>query len=119
MDLPPVDTIPTINIAQDGVQWLPDEVDWGSGGWLSLWVGGLSAQADPGNTVVEINGFPHFPDKVLPESGQINVQLRPLILPGFCEVRICHRGQFGPAKTIKVTGQPPAIRGLEALRYRG
>ena len=115
VDLPPVDAIPTIILAQDGVQWHPDEVDWGSGGWLSLWVSGLSAQADPGNTVVEINGIPHSPDKVLPESGQINVKLRPLILPGFCEVRLCHRGQFSPTRTIKVKGQPPVIRGLEAL----
>ena len=115
VDLPPIDAIPAIILAQDGIQWLPDEVDWGSGGWLSLWVSGLSAQADPGNTIVEINGIPHSPDKVIPESGQINVKLRPLILPGFCEVRLCHRGQFGPTKTIQVKGQPPAIRGLEAL----
>jgi tRNA (mo5U34)-methyltransferase len=116
VDLPPIDTIPTIVIAQDGIQWLSDEVDWGTGGWLSLWAEGLSAEADPGNTVVEINGLPHFPDKVCPENGQINVQLRPLILPGLCEVRIGHRGQFGPAKTIKVKGRPPTIRGLEALQ---
>jgi tRNA (mo5U34)-methyltransferase len=116
VDLPPVDTIPTIIIAQDGIQWHSDEVDWGNGGWLSLWVNGLSAQADPGNTVVEINGVPHFPDDVHPDSGQINVRLRPVILPGFSEVRLCHRGQFSPARTIKVKGQPPTIRGLEALQ---
>jgi hypothetical protein len=116
VDLPTAEQIPTIVTAQDGVQWHSDEVDWGNGGWLSLWAKGLSAQADPGNTVVEINGIPHFPDSVSAESRQINVKLRPLILPGIAEVRLCHRGQFGPAKTIKVKGQPPTIRGLEALQ---
>ena len=39
---------------QDGATWTKGTVDWSHGGWLTVWVEGLSAEANPGNTIVEV-----------------------------------------------------------------
>ncbi len=105
----------TIKAAQDGVLWQEGKVDWKSGGWMTLWVEGLSVEADPGNTVVEIDGVPHLPETLDPETGQLNVRLRPVILPGIYIVKVIHRGACSSGITIAVTGDPPQIHGLETL----
>lgn len=115
VDLPPVSNPVELNAVQDAVTWQTGQVDWGQGGWLTLWVAGLSPQADPGNTVVEIAGLPHFPEAVMPDRGQINVRLRPSIQAGEQAVKVIHRGAAGAARTVRVIGQPPKLRGLEAL----
>jgi tRNA (mo5U34)-methyltransferase len=116
MDLPPVDVTPEIRSAQDGITWQSGIVNWADGGWLTLWVYGLSAEADPGNTTVLISGVPHVPGVVVPSAnGQVNVQLRPIIGPGVHDVVVVHRGSRSSPVTIQVQGHPPAIRGLESL----
>lgn len=73
---------------QDGVTWAAGE----SGGWLTVWVDGLTAEADRGNTVVEIGGIPHEPVAVEAAAGQVNVKLRPMVREGRWMVRVRHRG---------------------------
>ncbi len=73
---------------QDGVTWALGE----SGGWLTVWVEGLTAEADRGNTVVEIGGIPHVPGAVEVGSGQVNVELRSMVREGRWMVRVRHRG---------------------------
>lgn len=115
LDLPPVETPIRILSIQDGIGWSFDEVSWANDGWMTLWVEGLSAEADPGNVSVIVNGVPHDPYGVVPQSGQVNVQLRPVIGPGACEVRVEHRGVRSDSRTLQVLGAPPPIRGLESL----
>ena len=118
MNLSAASAAPTIESAQDGVLWHDGRVDWNSGGWLTLWIRGLSAEADPGNTVVEIDGVPHLPETVDPETGQLNVRLRPIIPPGIREVKVSHRGALSSGITITVAGDPPEIHGLETCSGR-
>jgi hypothetical protein len=114
-DLPVVHTAPKLTSIQDGVSWRADEVDWAGGGWVTLWVEGLSAEADCGNLVVEIAGVPHLPDSVDPVKGQVNVKLRPLIRAGERDVRILHRGSASGSRKLRVVGDAPAVRGLDGL----
>src|SRR5205823_10544212 len=55
---------------QDSATWTVDEVDWAGGGRLTVWVEGLTVDADAGNTTVEIGGVPHYPEAVH-NTGQI------------------------------------------------
>jgi tRNA (mo5U34)-methyltransferase len=120
LDLPATGQPLELIAAQDGVLGHAGEVDWAAGGWLTLWADGLSAEADPGNTIAEIDGVPHFPEGVYPSSGQVNVRLRRVILAGRSQVRLFHRGQSSHARTITVKGEAPPIPGLErpGLQYR-
>jgi len=100
---------------QDGVSWTDNQMDWAGGGWLTVWVDGLTAEADLGNTTVEIGGVPHLPEAVHIDTGQINVQLRPVVFAGLNEVVVVHRGARSGPRMVQVVGNPPAIRGLERL----
>lgn len=104
-----------IQTLQDSVTWKEGEVHWANGGWMTVWADGLSAEADAGNTVVHVSGLPHFPHAVLATSGQINIQLRPLIEPGVHTVEVIHRGVRSTPSAVRVCGEPPPIRGLEVL----
>ena len=114
MDLPPVATNLTISSVQDGVTLQYDQVDWKEGGWITIWVTGLSAEADAGNTIVELAGVPHLPETVDAVRGQINVRLRPLMRAGEVELIVLHRGSKSLARTLRVRGDAPPIRGLES-----
>lgn len=115
VDLVPMTGALTIQSAQDGISWCDREVSWKSGGWLTLWIDGLSPEADAGNTIVEIDGVPHLPESVFPDTGQVNLQLRPVVSPGVRKVRVSHRGVWSQEVVVTVTGDRPAIRGLESL----
>ncbi|MDZ4798759.1 MAG: DUF1698 domain-containing protein [Bryobacteraceae bacterium] len=101
-----------LNSYQDGVNWDNTEVSWENGGWITLWVTGLTEQADPGNTVVLISGIPHAPVLVDSKSGQINVRLRPLIGAGCHQAAIAHRSQVSNDLSIIVSGTAPRLRGF-------
>jgi hypothetical protein len=60
VDLPGVAELKLLSV-QDGVTWTDNQVDWAGGGWLTVWVEGLTAEADMRNTTVEVGGIPHFP----------------------------------------------------------
>ncbi len=115
VDLSPIATALTIESAQDGIVWRENEVDWQNGGWLTLWIDGLSPEADAGNTVIEIDNIPHLPEAVFPATGQLNLRLRPVISSGLRRVRVKHRGACSQEIAIAITGAPPMIRGLERL----
>ena len=118
LDLPESGEEPRVASMQDGVTWSTGEVSLANG-WLTLWVEGLSVEADEGNTTVEVSGVPHFPDAVTPTGGgafQVNVRLRPVLRAGVHEVAVLHRGRRGEARTIRLTGAGPPVRGLESLR---
>ena len=80
---------------------------------MTLWVKGLSVEADPGNTIVEIAGVPHFQETVLVQSGQINVRLRPRIRSGIHEILVRHREAMSRAVSFQVVGNATIIHGLE------
>lgn len=82
---------------------------------MTVWVTGLSPEADPGNTIVKIADVPHFPHAVDSLSGQVNVLLRPVIKAGAHDVLICHRGGVSTTKPVIVRGEAPPIKGLEPL----
>jgi len=115
VDLPPAANPVTVASVQDGIAWTTDRIDWANGGWVTIWAAGLSAEADPGNTTVLLSGIPHDLEHVIPATGQINLQLRPVIRPGAHSLAIRHRGVIGPAHAIAVLGMPPPIQGLESL----
>jgi tRNA (mo5U34)-methyltransferase len=115
VDLPQISGPIHLTSVQDGITWHYDEVVWEQGGWMTLWVQGLSAEADPGNTLVELAGIPHYPEEVYPDSGQINVHLRPIVHEGTSQVRVLHRGAASNVMNVAVRGQAPAIQGLEPL----
>ena len=114
-DLPPVSNAIEIMSVQDGVTWKTGEVDWGKGGWLTVWINGLSPEVDAGNTVVEIGGIPHWPDAVDVSRGQVNIRLRPVVRAGCHAVVVVHRGTRTPGAMVQVTGDAPRIKGLETL----
>lgn len=101
---------------QDGATWTSGVVDWAGGGWMTLWVKGLTAEADSGNTTVDVGGVPHSPEAVHPESGQVNVRLRPAIGAGVHGVRVRHRGIVSASAAVTVNGERPSLKGLDALR---
>jgi tRNA (mo5U34)-methyltransferase len=118
VDLPVSEEDPRIVSMQDGVTWLTDEVSL-ENGWLTLWVEGLRVEADEGNTIVEVSGVPHFPEAVKPTrqgAFQVNIRLRPVLHAGIHEVSVLHTGRRSKARTIRLTGDGPRVRGLEALR---
>jgi tRNA (mo5U34)-methyltransferase len=115
VDLPPFSSPPRLLSVQDGRSWQPGQVDWAHGGWLTVWVEGLTTEADAANTAIHIDEVPHIPDAVHAGRGQINARLRPIIAPGQHEVRVMHRGAASGPASLTVVGKPPAIRGLEEL----
>jgi len=119
VDLPPLESELTLVSLQDGVTWDESSVGWEKGGFATLWVEGLSVEADAGNVTVEISGIPHAPIDVLVEASQVNIRLRPLIRGGVHEVRVTHRGKSTKNKELQVVGDGPGIMGLELLGDAG
>jgi hypothetical protein len=119
VDLPPTNNTITIGGLQDGITWESDKVDWDQGGWLTVWVDGLTPEADPGNTQVFIGGVPHCPEAVAAEQGQINVRLRPMIRAIPQTIYIVHRGARSDTRDFEVHGTAPVIRGLGEWRAEG
>jgi hypothetical protein len=115
VDLPAIENAIRVRSVQDGVSWSTGEVHWNGGGWVTVWVEGLSEEADPGNTTVYVSGVPHKPELVDSERAQINFRLRPLFHSGKHELRIVHRGAESHELTLVIIGDPPVIRGLEQL----
>lgn len=115
VDLPQSEVRPVITAIQDGITWMSGEVDWRNGGWMTVWVDGLTAEADAGNTVVFVADIPHAPEAVHVSTGQVNVKLRALSNPGLHDVAIVHRGARSEVVHVRIVGNPPAIRGLEGL----
>jgi tRNA (mo5U34)-methyltransferase len=104
MDLPPVEGPLTLISVQDGLTWRENEVDWDQGGWMTVWIDKLSQEADPGNTVVEVDSVPHLPETVNPSTGQVNLKLRPVIESGERRVKVLHRGVTTNERTFTVKG---------------
>lgn len=115
LDLPDSDLLPTITAIQDGVSWVSGEVNWGNGGWMTIWADGLAPTSDAGNTVVQVSGIPHYPNDVFAAEGQINVRLRLVVEAGLHDVVVVHCGARSKAHKIRVLGNPPPVRGLESL----
>lgn len=113
IDLPDMDQDLSIMSVQDGVSWGLGQVDWAKGGWMTVWVEGLSAEADPGNTTVFVGDIPHEPSTVLPDSGQINVRLRPVVAAGDHMVEVVHRGARSDSRDVRVLGTPPLLWGTD------
>ncbi len=82
---------------------------------MTLWMEGLSKEADAGNVTIFVSGVPHYPESVEVEKGQTNVRLRPLICPGSHPVTAVHRGATSNPVMVEVVGPPPLIKGLESL----
>jgi len=115
VDLPAIGNALRIVSLQDARSWTDDIVYWAGGGWLTIWIEGLSEEADCGNTRVIVDGILHSPDAVVPASGQVNVALRPVIADGLHRLAAEHRDIRSNTVTFNVIGAPPAIRGLENL----
>ena len=64
VDLPPAGPVKLLS-AQDGVSWKPNEADWAHGAWLTVWVEGLTLEADVGNTIVHVGDVPHHPETMI------------------------------------------------------
>ena len=104
IDLPSIEGPLTLISVQDGTTWQVNEVDWDRGGWMTVWIDRLSPEADPGNTIVEIDGVPHSPEDVSPSTGQVNLKLRPVIESGERHVKVLHRGVTTNGLTFTVKG---------------
>lgn len=115
LDLPPLPVPPRIISVQDGVSWTEGMADWASGGWLTVWVQGLSQVADCGNVTVLIDEVPHIPIWVSAEDGQINLQLRPMIHSGTHRLQVLHLEKLSQAINFGVLNAPPKVKGLESL----
>jgi hypothetical protein len=115
LDLAPIDSPIRVLSVQDGVSWKVDEIDWKDDGWITVWIEGLSPEADAGNVTIIVNGIPHTPRDVCAGTGQVNCQLRPSVGSGQQELYAEHRGARSGVVQARVVGEPPAIRGLEKL----
>ena len=114
-----------ILLIQDGVTWNNGQVDYGAGGWMTIWVAGISEEADSGNTTVFVDGIPHSPRDVMkcdqtgafggPGKFQINLALRPLFSVAEYKVEVVHRGSYSNSTNVTIKGSAPLIRGLESL----
>jgi len=109
VDLPALAGEIQVRAIQDGVI-LTDEVEWNHGGWLTVWVEGLSEWADVGNVIVEVDGVPHRPQAVT--MNQINLRLRPLFTAGDHILTVTHRHQQSLPVTFQLQGTAPGIKGL-------
>ncbi len=119
VDLAPLESELSLAALQDGLSWDEASVNWRTGGFLTVWANGLSAEADAGNVVVEISEIPHSPIGVQAETGQVNVRLRPLIEAGVHRVRVTHRGKSTEYLELEVVGDGPGIKGLQMLAGNG
>ncbi len=109
VDLEPATGTLSVEGIQDAITFVP-HVDWAQGGWVTLWVSGLTELADVGNIKVEIDGIPHRPHAVTRD--QLNLQLRPLFEAGIHRVVVEHRGLRSAAQDFTLRGECPAIKGI-------
>ncbi|MBY0505702.1 MAG: class I SAM-dependent methyltransferase [Bryobacteraceae bacterium] len=112
MDVPPLAGELKLTAVQDAVTF--GEADWANGGWLALWVEGLSEVADIGNVSVEVDGVPHGPRAI--SGAQVNVQLRPLFEAGPHELVVTHRGARSNPFTFYLKGNRPPIHGVDSIQ---
>lgn len=110
VDLEPLTGLLTIGSIQDAISLRLGEVDWAHGGWLTVWVRGLSELADIGNVTVHIDGVPHRPNAIV--ESQVNVQLRPLFPAGEHLLTVKHRGLSSDEVGVTVLGDAPVIKGF-------
>ena len=93
---------------QDGVSWDMDVVKYSSGGWMTLWVEGLSPEADIDNTRVVIAGIPHHPSAISwndrNNCWQLNLKLRPVVGVGQQSVVVEHRVLTSNLRSLEVRG---------------
>ncbi len=99
-----------ISAVHDAISLTPNEVDWSHGGWITLWVDGLSELADVGNVTVEVDGIPHRPHAIA--ACQINLQLRPLFDAGERRIVVEHRGSRSMLTIFMLRGECPVIKGF-------
>jgi hypothetical protein len=115
LDLTPIDSSIRVLSVQDGVSWAMSEIDWNTGGWATVWLQGLTAEADAGNVTIFVDGIPHLPQDVFASTGQVNFQLRPVLGSGEQELYAEHRGACSGVVGVNVLGVAPVVRGLENL----
>lgn len=115
LDLPPSQSPLSVTNIQDGRSWDVGVVHWENGGWATVWIAGLTPESDAGCTTIWVDEIPHQPHAVVPQHGQVNFALRPLIGPGSHTLRVESREQSTAPMSFLVHGAPPAIRGLELL----
>lgn len=107
----PVSTQPlAVHSVQDGITFAEGQADWANGGWVTLWLAGLTPEAEPGNVTVLCDDVPHTPHAVA--GAQVNFQLRPLFAAGEHQLVVEHRGQRSPALAFRLSGETPAIKGF-------
>ena len=104
------DEAATSSAVHDAISLTPNEVDWSDGGWITLWVDGLSELADVGNVTVEVDGIPHRPHAIA--ACQINLQLRPLFDAGERRIVVEHRGSRSMLTIFMLRGECPVIKGF-------
>lgn len=100
---------------QDNMSWESGVVSWDHGAWMTIWVDGLTPEADCGNVVVMISGVPHGPVHVDSATRQVNVQVRPVIEGDDCDVEVRHRGMRSTPVPVRMTGTRPHVNGLADL----
>ena len=114
VDLEPLTGLLAIAAVLDAISLTAGEVDWANGGWMTLWVDGLSELADVGNVTIKVDGVPHRPQAIA-VGGQINVQLRPLFDGTGHQVVVEHRGLRSAPRNFVLKGAAPVIKGFESL----
>lgn len=112
VDLEPLPGPLSIRGLQDAVSYQAGVVDWEQGGWLAVWVTGLSELADRANVVVYVDGVPHGPQAIDTGNGQINVALRPLFDAGEHSVTVEHLGRRSDPAHFTLQGECPPIKGI-------
>ncbi len=115
LDLPAFDGEIELLAVQDGVSWDLGVIDWSTGGWITMWLRGLSDEADAGNVTIFVDGIPHSPEDVHVASGQVNSKLRPLFDAGKHELHAEHRGVRSNALEVEVMGSAPTVAALRGL----
>ena len=57
VDLPRLTSPIELISVQDGLNWTKDQTDWQTGGWITIWLGGLSLEADPATSLCSLQAF--------------------------------------------------------------
>lgn len=105
VDMPLEQTVLQINDLTDGATWTPGRVDLRQGLVLTLWVNGLSDNADRNNVRVAINGERAEVTYVASrrgQSGQINVKVPADTPEGSATLEITLQGHTPVSSTVEV-----------------